>query len=486
MPPSHPRWKEIDEKLEPDDHARMVQRQLAQLDPQSLYQLYQGVGHQAYDPLAMLRMVLYLFLKGIGSPARWCEEAKLNEAVQWLGYGYQPSRRTWYDFRDRMEGCIHDLHAQLINIAVDRQQLDPAMGVQDGTSVAACASRHRMVNDQTLAARRQLLQELIDGSVDQDDMKPMWVPPTHTGRLNLAQRMDQAREVLDRRIKNNAEKPADKRKDAAKILVSLSDPEAPLGRDKLKVYRPLYTVQYVIEPTSHLILGYQCEAAVCDTGTLAPMIDRVQEIVGGRLQCMMADAAYCTILDLQDCQERGIELLAPVQTNSFSTPKKNTNGVGLSNRDQFVWDEEKKTYRCPARHELNYHSRQTKKRHGGRSLMQFRYHCPGEHCVSCQLAAGCVSNPSRGRTVTRMEGQELLDAQRERMTQPASKDRYKLRGQTVERGFADAKGNRRFDRYHGRGLRRARTETGLLVMAQNLLRLDRLQRNALNHHEIKT
>lgn len=486
MPPSHPRWKEVDEKLQPDDHARIVLRQLAQVDPQPLYQLYHGVGHQPYDPLAMLRMVLYLLLKGIGSPARWFEEAKLNEAVQWLGYGYQPSRRTWYDFRDRMEGCIHDLHAQLVNIAADQQHLDPAIGVQDGTSVAACASRHRMVNDQTLAARRQLLQRIIDGSAGQDQAIPRWVPPTNTGRLNLAQRMDRARDVLDRRIKNNAEKPAEKRKDPAKILVSLSDPEAPFGRDKLKVYRPLYTVQYVIEPTSHLILGYQCEAAVCDTGTLAPMIDCVQQIVDGRLRCVMADAAYCTILDLQDCQQRDIELLAPVQTNSLSAPKKSTNGVGLSNRDQFVWDAEKKTYRCPSGHELNYHSKQLKKRHGGRLLTQFRYHCPGEHCASCSLAEGCVRNPSRGRTVTRMEGQELLDAQREKMEQPATKDRYKLRGQTVERGFADAKGNRRFDRYHGRGLRRARTETGLLVLAQNLLRLDQIQRNALNHDQNTT
>ena len=486
MPPSHPRWKEIDGKLPSDDHARIVQRQLSQLDLQPLLQRYQGVGQAAYEPLAMLRMILYLLLKGIGSPAKWSEEAKLNEAVQWLGFGYQPSRRTWYDFRDRMHGCIDDLHAQLVNIAIDQQHLDPTIGVQDGTSFAACASRHRMVNDHTLATRSQFLQELTDDLVDQDQAIPVWVPPTHTGRLDLAQRMDQAREVLDQRIERNAEKPADKRKDPAKILVSLSDPEAPLGKDKLKVYRPLYTVQYVIEPTSHLIVGYQCEAAVCDTGTLAPMIDRVQEIVGGRLQCMMADAAYCTILDLQDCQEREIELLAPVQTNSFSTPKKSTKGVGLSNRDQFVWDEKKKTYHCPAGHELNYHSKQTKKRHGGRSLMQFRYHCPGEHCVSCPLADGCVSNPSRGRTVTRMEGQELLDAQQAKMEQPATKDRYKLRSQTVERGFADAKGNRRFDRYHGRGLRRARTETGLLVMAQNLLRLDRLQRNALNHDETKT
>ena len=85
-----------------------------------------------------------------------------------------------------------------------------------------------------------------------------------------------------------------------------------------------------------------------------------------------------------------------------------------------------------------------------------------------------------------MEGQELLDAQREKMEQAHHKERYKLRGQTVERGFADAKGNRGFNRYHGRGIRRARAETGLLVLAQNLLRLDRLQRDALNPHQTDT
>jgi len=480
MPASHPRWKEIDKKLDRNDHARIVRRQLDQLNCESLYRAYSDGGRQAYDPVAMLSMVIYLLLKGVASPARWCEEAKLNEAVQWLGYGYQPSRRTWYDFRDRMADCIDQIHEELIGSAIKRNQLDPSVGVQDGTSVAACASRHRMVNDKTLTQRRELLGTLIDGSFDKTQTIPMWVPPTIIGRLDLADRIDRARVTLDLRIKNNAEKPAEKRKDPGKILVSLSDIDAPFGRDKLKVYRPLYTVQYVVEPTSQLIMGYQCEADVCDTGTLAPMIDRVQAIVGGQLQCMMADAAYCTILDLRDCLDRSIDLLAPVQSNGLSKPEKNTNGVGLSNRDQFVWDREKQTYRCPAGHELNYHSRQEKKRHGGRSLTQFRYHCPGTHCTSCPLAAECVRNPSRGRTVTRMDGQELLDAQQEKMNRPDVKERYKLRGQTVERVFGDAKGNRRMERFHGRGLRRARAEIGLLVLAQNCLCLDRLQRNALS------
>lgn len=480
MPRGCRRWQEIDEKLDANHQARLVRRQVEQLAPEVLHEAYRGRGRAAYDPVTMLQMVLYMMLQGIGSPAQWCEQAKLNEAVQWLGYGYQPARRSWYDFRDRLGKCIEMLHAEHIQIGIDQGLVDPSVGVQDGTSFAACASRHRMVNEKTLANRRQLLADQLSGSAAEDDDIPKWVPPTNAGREELAERMERAHHVLQQRIEENAKKPSDKRKDCNKILVSLSDPEAPLGRDKRKVYRPLYTVQHVVEPNSLLILGYQCEAAVCDTGTLSPMIDRVQEVVGNRLQCMMADAAYCTILDLRDCQERGIELLAPVQTNSLSKPKKNTNGVGLSNRDQFEWDADRQTYRCPAGHELKYQSRQTKQRHGDRTLFQYRYHCSAEHCQTCSLASGCVGDPTKGRTVTRMEGQDLLDAQREKMDRPDVKERYKLRGQTVELSFADAKGNRQFDRYHGRGLSRVRIETGLLVLSQNLLRLDRLQRNAAN------
>ncbi len=483
---SDPRWQRIDRKLGQDDHARVVRRQLSQLDTQPLIESYQPGGQLPYEPTAMLSMVLYLLLKGIASPARWHEEAKLNEAVQWLGYGYQPSRRTWYDFRDRMADTIDQLHQNLIRDGIKQGVVDPTVGVQDGTSFAACASRHRMVNDATLNKRKEQLERLIKGTQQENETLPKWVPPTVAGRLELVQRMDRARGVLDQRIADNAKKNSDKRKDPTKILVSLSDPDAPLGRDKLKVYRPLYTVQHVVDPKSLLITAYRCDASVCDTGTLAPMIDQVQKIVGGQLRCMMADSAYCTILDLRDCRERNIELLAPVQTNSYSKPKKSTNGVGLSNRDQFQWDQEKSTYRCPAGHVLKYQSKQQKKRHGGRSLTQYRYHCPGAHCSSCALAAGCVSIPARGRTVTRMEGQELLDEQREKMERADTQQRYKVRSQTVERGFGDAKGNRRFERFHGRGLRRARCETGLLVLAQNLLRLDTLQRKAVSPEKTST
>lgn len=482
MAEEHSRWKEIDEKLEPGNLARVVERQVNQLDREVVDSLYCGVGRLAYDPIALLKMVLYQYLKGRQSPATWYEEAKLNEAMQWLGRGYQPGRRTWYEFRDRIGGAVEQLHEQLIQEAIAQGHVDPTIGAQDGTTVAACASRHRMVNRVQLRKRQKLLAMVIDGSLEQAETWPKWVPPTDIGRRGLAQRMVVALEVLGDRIAANETKSSEKRKDPDKIQVSLTDPVAPLGRDKLKVYRPLYTLQFVVHPHCHLTLSYACYAAATDAGTLAPMIDKTQRIVGGRLETVMADGAYCSILDLRDAQERNIDLLAPVPANDSTNKRKSISGERQIPRSKFTYDATNNSYTCPAGHNMPFKERHRKTRRGGQTLDQYRYQCPEDHCQACPLASRCMAG-GKARTVRRMEGEELLEAQRLRMQQDDAKAIYALRGQAVERSFGDAKGNRRLERFHGRGLWRARTETGLLVLAQNLQLLDRIQRTKENPRE---
>ena len=278
LPSSETRWKEIDQKLPTDDHARIVVRQVEKLDREVVDQLYHGIGSDAYDPIVLLKMVLYQYLKGRRSPASWCEEASLNEAMQWIGFGYMPARRTWYKFRDRVGGVIEELHEQGVNRGIQEGVVDPTTGVQDGTFIAACASRHRMVNQSKLQKRQECLDAVMQGTFDAQEEVAKWVPPTISGREDLAQRIEVAAKVLDDRIAQNEAKPKSKRKDSAKITVSLTDPEAPLGREKLKTYRPLYTIQYVVDPVSHLTIAYRCDASASDAGTLAPMIDKTQAI----------------------------------------------------------------------------------------------------------------------------------------------------------------------------------------------------------------
>lgn len=485
MPEDDPRWKQIDAKLRQDDHARIVDRQVNRLRRDVVDELYQGLGKDAYDPIVLLKVVLYEYLKGRRSPATWEEEARINEAAQWLARGYTPARRTWYDFRDRIGDVAEELHQQLVQTAIAQRHLDPTTAAQDGTFIAACASRHRMVNQETLQKRQQLLGQTIEATVGLPDDLPKWVPPTPVGRQALADRMVIAAEVLAQRIAQNAKKPSGKRKEPSKIQVSLTDPVAPLGRDKLKTYRPLYNVQYLVDPVSHLIVSYCCEPSTNDAGMLAPMIDKTQAIVDGRLRTVLADGGYCSILDLQDAHTRDVELIAPVSSSGSSRRSKSLSGEDQIPREAFTFDAQWNHYTCPQGEVLKYQGREKKARMGNRHLYQSRYQCAPSCCDSCTEKSRCLSGKS-ARSIRRLEGEELLEAQREKMERDETKQRYSVRGQTVERGFGDAKSHRRVDRFHGRGPTRAKCETGLLVLAQNLLRLDKLQRNAINPDENET
>ncbi|MFI5461290.1 MAG: transposase, partial [Isosphaerales bacterium] len=81
----------------------------------------------------------------------------------------------------------------------------------------------------------------------------------------------------------NQERPKDKRLPRKKVKVSVTEPEAPLGRDKEKVFCPMYTAEFVVDTASLLILSFDVFAQVTDAGTLAPMLDRTQEVTGAML-----------------------------------------------------------------------------------------------------------------------------------------------------------------------------------------------------------
>ncbi|WP_442506295.1 transposase [Novipirellula sp. SH528] len=259
----------------------------------------------------------------------------------------------------------------------------------------------------------------------------------------------------------------------------MTDPIAPLGRDKRKTYRPLYTVQFMVDPVSRLIVSYLCQASATDAGTLAPMIDKTQKLFGGQLKRVLADGGYCSILDLTDARDRNIDLLAPPSASGSAAKRKSRSGEIQIPREEFRFEASLNCYVCPQGHRLAYLWREKKMRMGDRYVYQSTYQCDAKFCEGCPLAERCLSGKGP-RRIKRIEGEEMLEAQREKMASESCKTLYRLRGQTVELSFGDAKGNRRVDRFHGRGIKRARCETGLLVLAQNLLRLDKLQQRAIS------
>ena len=95
--------------------------------------------------------------------------------------------------------------------------------------------------------------------------------------------------------------------------------------------------------------------------------------------------------------------------------------------------------------------------------------------MACPRGEACTSSPARGRSVSRLEHEDLLDALRARMETPAAKSLYRLRRQTVELRYADLKQHRQLRQFNHYGPRRARAQIGAVVLAYNLLILQKSQ-----------
>ncbi len=338
----------------------------------------------------------------------------------------------------------------------------------------ANASRHRLLNRKCLTQRLEQIR--VACALDEQEQSvndaPRWMAKTAETRRSQLLRYERAEKRLDELHEvNNRQNPCKRRKPET-IVVSASDADAAMGRDKFHVFRPLYNVQLMCDLNSPLILTYEVFAQPTDAGTLKPMLGKLDSIQDLSLKELLVDAGYVTANHLRLCEEAGITPYGPWRENDFSKKKKKRQPKPIG-KDQFTWLPEEQQYVCPAGHRLCWIGRQKRRQADGGINIMHSYRCSPEHCRQCPLQERCTTNPRRGRSVKRSEHESLIDAHRARMATDAAKQLYKKRKQTVELGFADVKEHRALRRFPRRGLARARTHVGLLVLVHNLLAYQR-------------
>ena len=477
-----PGWREIDQRV-PEHHlARVVDRAVDRLDLRGLMATYQGRGSLPLRPDLLLKMIVYEMLRGYASPNSWFEHARDCDALKWLGFGLQPSRATCYDFRDRLAPFWDQWNEQVLTMAQDLELLSPQRAALDGTSVAAWASRHVLLKEHSLENRLNVLAAAIAADAAQEPLaeNPRWLAKHPATRLAQQERYQQARLRLQQRQAENQQRRASKRRDPKKVVVSAGDPEAACGRDKHDVFRPLYNVQIAASVDTPFLLAYDVFNRPTDAGTLQPMLQRIVQFTGHKPEVLLCDPSYASLADLELCQLHGIQLFAPVGVNDYSEKnqrKPSTNQFTQLAKTQFTWLAERDTYRCPEGHLLVFERKQRMQRAHGQSVQSSLYRCPAEHCTGCPRQKQCTPTPSKGRTVSRLENEELIEELRARMRTPQAKALYRMRGQSVERAFADFKEHRSLRRFRGRGLGRAKAQLGALVLAHNLTTLEQKVRS---------
>lgn len=469
-------WQTLDQRLPTDHLARRIAQAVEILDLGPLLDSYLGVGEKALRPDLLLTMVLYEMHSKRPSPAQWTRDVRESEPVRWLLFGLEPSRARLYDFRDRLAPFWDDWNSQVLQQALTEEMTSAERASLDSSSVAANASRRKLLNEERLHQRQQVIDEHLRSAQRGEPVAetPGWLAKTEAGLHEQKRRYAHAAQIMCERQEANAERRSCKRKPADKVLVSPSDPEAALARDKENVYRPLYTVQLLRDLDSPLIFAYDVVAQNNDNGVLEPMIERMTDNVGVKPSEVLVDSGYVSMRHLEFCSQAGITLYGPCQENDYSTrndKKAQSNQHTELPKSAFTWLAEEQTYQCPEGHRLQFAKKQTQQR-VDHTIALSLFVCPSEHCQACARQSACTRTPEKGRSVSRMENEELLDALRQRMQTPEAQALYKQRSRTVELNFADLKEHRGLRRFHCRGLARVTAEVGSLVLTHNLLEVE--------------
>jgi transposase len=237
--------------------------------------------------------------------------------------------------------------------------------------------------------------------------------------------------------------------------MSTTDPDAAIvnrGKPKLS-----YQVHRAVDGRSEVITATETTAGdVNEAHVMVPLLKSHHVNTGRGAETVVADSKYGTVENFLVCHDLGVRAHIP-DLGEYST--KRTERLKIFTEEEFQYDSQSDTYRCPAGNRLK-----PKSLHSNRQRRD--YAAPRKVCAACSLREQCTRNKS-GRTIKRHLRQEELNRMRETSRSACAKRDIKTRQHLMERSFA--RGTRYgFDRVRWRRLWRVQIQEYLIAAIQNI------------------
>lgn len=428
------------EDMVPEDHVlRYIDRAI---DFSFIYEEVQGLygeaewGKPGIDPVCLFKIVFIQYIFGIRSMRQTIKEIEVNTAYRWF-IGYDIGERIPHfstfgkNYTRRFKGTdiFERIFRRILQEAVSCDFVDASAVFIDGTHIKANANK-RKASNQVVEKQAKHYQQQLDEEIAKD-------------------RQAHGKKPLKKDDDTNPKPPETKN-----IKQSTTDPECGLFHKGEHEKCFAYVANTVCD-RHNFILDYDLAPgnvhdSVMFDGLYARLVERFPGI-----GTVAIDAGYKTPWIMKQIIDSQRVPAVPY--------KRPMTKAGFFKKYDYVYDEYNDSVLCPANQILKY---TTTNREGNRE-----YKSNPAYCKTCPSLNQCTQSKACQKTVTLHVWDNYMEMAEDYRHTPKYRDIYQMRGQTIERIFADAKEKHALRYAKFRGLQKVKMQVTLTFACMNLKKL---------------
>lgn len=410
-----------------------------------------NVGNSAYEPKAMLKLLIYGYAYGWRSSRKLERALHHNVSFMWLTGGLRPDHKTIANFRRDNKEALKKVLKQCVRLCMDLKLIEGNTLFIDGSKIRANASINNVWTEEkcrnVIDKIDKRIEEIIQESEDADN--------NESGTLVEIPEELKDKEALKARVKGVLEK----LKDKERKQINTTDEESTKVKGRQGTHAG-YNAQIAVDEKHGLIVNSEVVNTNSDKEQFIRQVKQANEVLGKKCETACADAGYANTENLKEAVEEEIEVIVPSQKQALHNPAEE-NAFG---KEKFRYDEKNNQYICPEGKVLSYS-------HCSKTKGHYLYRIKGpSNCISCKYYGECTNN-NRGRAVIRLKSEKAKEQIEALYLSEKGQAIYKKRKEKVELPFGHIKRNLKVDAFLLRGLKGVNAEMSLFATSFNISRM---------------
>lgn len=413
------------------------------------------VGNSSYDPVTMLKILVYAYSYGWRSSRKIERALHHNLSFIWIAGGLKPDHKTISRFRKDNKEVLKNVLKQNARMCLKLGLIEGNTLFVDGSKIRANAGKSQTISKETWEKYRGYIEVRIEElfneceTIDQSEIE------------NLVKVKKELQSK--KRLKSKIEELLQEMKEERLEKVNGTDPDSKIMKSRQGSHSS-YNCQIVTDGANGLLVSTDATSAMNDLNQLTDQIEKAEETLEKESEITCADAGYSSVDDLKDLVDKGKMVVVP--NNKQAKQEKNESKEDPFGKHAFDYNPEQDHYTCPAGHKL-YH--RSERKQNNRTRFEYRL----KHstiCRKCKYFGKCT-NAKTGRRLYRLLNEETKEALEKIYNSQQGQEIYAKRKMLVEHQFGHIKQNLGVKSFLLRRLDGAKAELSLLGTCFNLSRM---------------